>query len=175
MAKVVKFDAEARAAMIRGVNILADTVKVTLGPKGRNVVMDKSYGAPRITKDGVSVAKEIDLEDKFENMGAQMVKEVASKTNDNAGDGTTTATILTQAIVNEGLKYVTAGMNPMDIKRGTSFDVHRIHSGGDVLKTFINYCLSKNSCSSSSVASIVICFTCNFFNHLSTHIFKFIF
>ena len=94
MAKVVKFDAEARAAMIRGVNILADTVKVTLGPKGRNVVMDKSYGAPRITKDGVSVAKEIDLEDKFENMGAQMVKEVASKTNDEAGDGTTTATTL---------------------------------------------------------------------------------
>jgi len=118
MAKVVKFDAEARASMIRGVNILADTVKVTLGPKGRNVVMDKSYGAPRITKDGVSVAKEIDLEDKFENMGAQMVKEVASKTNDEAGDGTTTATILAQAIVKEGVKYVTAGMNPMDVKRG---------------------------------------------------------
>ena len=118
MAKVVKFDAEARSAMIRGVNILADTVKVTLGPKGRNVVMDKSYGAPRITKDGVSVAKEIDLEDKFENMGAQMVKEVASKTNDEAGDGTTTATILAQAIVKEGVKYVTAGMNPMDVKRG---------------------------------------------------------
>ena len=118
MAKVIKFDAEARAAMIRGVNILADTVKVTLGPKGRNVVMDKSYGAPRITKDGVSVAKEIDLEDKFENMGAQMVKEVASKTNDEAGDGTTTATILAQAIVREGVKYVTAGMNPMDVKRG---------------------------------------------------------
>ena len=118
MAKIVKFDAEARAAMIRGVNILADTVKVTLGPKGRNVVMDKSYGAPKITKDGVSVAKEIELDDKFENMGAQMVKEVASKTNDNAGDGTTTATILAQGIVNEGLKYVTAGMNPMDIKRG---------------------------------------------------------
>ena len=118
MAKVIKFDAEARAAMMRGVNILADTVKVTLGPKGRNVVMDKSYGAPRTTKDGVSVAKEIELDDKFENMGAQMVKEVASKTNDNAGDGTTTATILTQAIVNEGLKYVTAGMNPMDLKRG---------------------------------------------------------
>ena len=118
MAKVVKFDAEARAAMIRGVNILADTVKVTLGPKGRNVVMDKSYGAPRITKDGVSVAKEIDLEDKFENMGAQMVKEVASKTNDEAGDGTTTATILAQAIVKEGVKYVTAGMNPMDVKIG---------------------------------------------------------
>ena len=118
MAKVVKFDAEARAAMIRGVNILADTVKVTLGPKGRNVVMDKSYGAPRITKDGVSVAKEIDLEDKFENMGAQMVKEVASQTSDVAGDGTTTATVLAQSIVNEGLKSVAAGMNPMDLKRG---------------------------------------------------------
>ena len=108
MAKIVKFDAEARAAMIRGVNILADTVKVTLGPKGRNVVMDKSYGAPRITKDGVSVAKEIDLEDKFENMGAQMVKEVASKTNDEAGDGTTTATILAQAIVKEGVNNLYA-------------------------------------------------------------------
>ena len=107
MAKIIKFDEEARAAMMRGVNILADTVKVTLGPKGRNVVMDKSYGAPRITKDGVSVAKETDLEDKFENMGAQMVKEVASKTNDEAGDGTTTATILAQAIVKEGCKYVT--------------------------------------------------------------------
>ena len=118
MAKIVKFDAEARSAMIRGVNILADTVKVTLGPKGRNVVMDKSYGAPRITKDGVSVAKEIDLDDKFDNMGAQMVKEVASKTNDEAGDGTTTATILAQAIVKEGVKYVTAGMNPMDVKIG---------------------------------------------------------
>ena len=118
MAKLIKFDAEARAAMMRGVNILADTVKVTLGPKGRNVVMDKSYGAPRITKDGVSVAKEIDLEDKFENMGAQMVKEVASKTNEEAGDGTTTATILAQAIVTEGVKYVTAGMNPMDVKVG---------------------------------------------------------
>ena len=132
MAKVVKFDAEARSAMIRGVNILADTVKVTLGPKGRNVVMDKSYGAPRITKDGVSVAKEIDLEDKFENMGAQMVKEVASKTNDEAGDGTTTATILAQAIVKEGVKYVTAGMNPMDIKRGIDKAVEQVI---DKLKT----------------------------------------
>ena len=113
MAKIIKFDAEARAAMMRGVNILADTVKVTLGPKGRNVVMDKSYGAPRITKDGVSVAKEIDLEDKFENMGAQMVKEVASKTNEEAGDGTTTATILAQAIVKEGIKYVTAASIPL--------------------------------------------------------------
>ena len=118
MAKVIKFGTEARAKMLNGVDILANAVKVTLGPKGRNVVMDKSYGAPRTTKDGVSVAKEIELEDKFENMGAQMVKEVASKTNDNAGDGTTTATILTQAIVKEGLKYVTAGMNPMDLKRG---------------------------------------------------------
>ena len=116
MAKIVKFDAEARAAMIRGVNILADTVKVTLGPKGRNVVMDKSYGAPRITKDGVSVAKEIELEDKFENMGAQMVKQVSSQTSDEAGDGTTTATVLAQSIVNEGHKSVAAGMNPMDLK-----------------------------------------------------------
>ena len=126
MAKIIKFDAEARAAMMRGVNILADTVKVTLGPKGRNVVMDKSYGAPRITKDGVSVAKEIDLEDKFENMGAQMVKEVASKTNEEAGDGTTTATILAQAIVKEGVKYVTAGMNPMDVKRGIDIAVEHV-------------------------------------------------
>ena len=118
MAKIIKFDTEARSKMLTGVNTLANAVKVTLGPKGRNVVMDKSYGAPRTTKDGVSVAKEIELEDKFENMGAQMVKEVASKTNDNAGDGTTTATILAQAIVAEGLKYVTAGMNPMDLKRG---------------------------------------------------------
>ena len=126
MAKIIKFDAEARAAMMRGVNILADTVRVTLGPKGRNVVMDKSYGAPRITKDGVSVAKEIDLEDKFENMGAQMVKEVASKTNEEAGDGTTTATILAQAIVKEGIKYVTAGMNPMDVKRGIDAAVENV-------------------------------------------------
>ena len=118
MAKLIKFDTEARSKMLTGVNTLANAVKVTLGPKGRNVVMDKSYGAPRTTKDGVSVAKEIELEDKFENMGAQMVKEVASKTNDNAGDGTTTASILAQAIVGEGIKYVTAGMNPMDIKRG---------------------------------------------------------
>ena len=111
MAKIVKFDSDARASMLKGVDILANTVKVTLGPKGRNVVIDKSYGAPRTTKDGVTVAKEIELEEKFENMGAQMVKEVASKTNDEAGDGTTTATILAQAIVKEGCKYVTAGMN----------------------------------------------------------------
>ncbi|MCH2075786.1 MAG: chaperonin GroEL [Rhodobacteraceae bacterium] len=117
-AKDVKFDTSARDKMLKGVNILADAVKVTLGPKGRNVVLDKSFGAPRITKDGVSVAKEIELEDKFENMGAQMVKEVASRTNDEAGDGTTTATVLAQAIVREGMKSVAAGMNPMDLKRG---------------------------------------------------------
>ncbi|MCR9069748.1 MAG: chaperonin GroEL [Rhodobacteraceae bacterium] len=117
-AKDVKFDTDARNRMLRGVNILADAVKVTLGPKGRNVVIEKSFGAPRITKDGVSVAKEIELEDKFENMGAQMVKEVASRTNDEAGDGTTTATVLAQAIVKEGMKSVAAGMNPMDLKRG---------------------------------------------------------
>ena len=118
MAKEVKFNTEARAKMLRGVDILADAVKVTLGPKGRNVLLDKSFGAPRITKDGVTVAKEITLEDKFENMGAQMVREVASKTHDEAGDGTTTATVLAQAIVREGCKAVAAGMNPMDIKRG---------------------------------------------------------
>tara|TARA_R110002094_G_scaffold61791_4_gene72285 strand:- start:608 stop:2254 length:1647 start_codon:yes stop_codon:yes gene_type:complete len=117
-AKDVKFDTDARNKMLKGVNTLADAVKVTLGPKGRNVVIDKSFGAPRITKDGVTVAKEIELEDKFENMGAQMVKEVASRTNDEAGDGTTTATVLAQAIVKEGLKSVAAGMNPMDLKRG---------------------------------------------------------
>ncbi len=117
-AKIVKFGDEARQGMLAGVNILADAVKTTLGPKGRNVVLDKSFGAPTVTKDGVSVAKEIELKDKFENMGAQMVKEVASKASDDAGDGTTTATVLAQAIVNEGLKSVAAGMNPMDLKRG---------------------------------------------------------
>ncbi|MDE4027729.1 chaperonin GroEL [Glaesserella parasuis] len=117
-AKDVKFGNDARVKMLKGVNVLADAVKVTLGPKGRNVVLDKAFGTPTITKDGVSVAREIELEDKFENMGAQMVKEVASKANDAAGDGTTTATVLAQAIVNEGLKAVAAGMNPMDLKRG---------------------------------------------------------
>lgn len=117
-AKEVKFSSDARARMLRGVDILADTVKVTLGPKGRNVVLGKSFGAPKITKDGVSVAKEIELADKFENMGAQLVKEVASRTNDMAGDGTTTATVLAQAIIREGSKAVAAGMNPMDLKRG---------------------------------------------------------
>lgn len=117
-AKEVRFGDSARQAVISGVNVLADAVKVTLGPKGRNVVLERSYGAPTITKDGVSVAKEIELKDKFENMGAQMVKEVASKTSDTAGDGTTTATVLAQSIVKEGMRYVAAGMNPMDLKRG---------------------------------------------------------
>ena len=122
-AKDVRFSSDAREKMLRGVDILANAVKVTLGPKGRNVILDKSFGAPRITKDGVTVAKEIELEDKFENMGAQMVREVASKTNDTAGDGTTTATVLAQAIVREGAKYVAAGMNPMDLKRGVDLAV----------------------------------------------------
>jgi chaperonin GroEL len=125
-AKDVKFSREARERILRGVDILADAVKVTLGPKGRNVVIDKSFGAPRITKDGVSVAKEIELKDKFENMGAQMVREVASKTNDIAGDGTTTATVLAQAIVREGMKSVAAGMNPMDLKRGIDLAVAKV-------------------------------------------------
>ncbi|MEX3014403.1 chaperonin GroEL [Gymnodinialimonas hymeniacidonis] len=126
MAKDVRFDTDARNRMLKGVNTLADAVKVTLGPKGRNVVIEKSFGAPRITKDGVSVAKEIELEDKFENMGAQMVKEVASRTNDEAGDGTTTATVLAQAIVREGMKSVAAGMNPMDLKRGIDLAVSKV-------------------------------------------------
>ncbi|MCY4444991.1 MAG: chaperonin GroEL [Rhodobacteraceae bacterium] len=122
-AKDVRFDTDARNRMLKGINTLADAVRITLGPKGRNVVIDKSFGAPRITKDGVTVAKEVELEDKFENMGAQMVKEVASRTNDEAGDGTTTATVLAQSIVREGLKYVAAGMNPMDLKRGVDLAV----------------------------------------------------
>ncbi|MBD3678014.1 MAG: chaperonin GroEL [Rhodobacteraceae bacterium] len=125
-AKDVKFDTEARNKMLKGVNTLADAVKVTLGPKGRNVVIEKSFGAPRITKDGVSVAKEIELEDKFENMGAQMVKEVASRTNDEAGDGTTTATVLAQGIIREGMKAVAAGMNPMDLKRGIDLATQKV-------------------------------------------------
>ena len=125
-AKDVKFSTDARDRMLRGVDILANAVKVTLGPKGRNVILDKSYGAPRITKDGVTVAKEIELEDKFENMGAQMVREVASKTSDIAGDGTTTATVLAAAIVREGAKSVAAGMNPMDLKRGIDLAVAAI-------------------------------------------------
>ena len=118
MAKEIRFDIEARDLLKNGVDKLANAVKVTLGPKGRNVVIEKKFGAPQITKDGVTVAKEVELEDHFENTGAQLVKSVASKTGDDAGDGTTTATILTQAIVNEGLKNVTAGANPMDLKRG---------------------------------------------------------
>ena len=118
MSKEIKYDQEGRTSILNGINTLADAVKVTLGPKGRNVILDKSFGSPTITKDGVTVAKEIELEDKFENMGAQMVKEVASKTSDIAGDGTTTATVLAQSIYREGVKLVTAGNNPMEIKRG---------------------------------------------------------
>ena len=125
-AKEVKFSVEARDKMLRGIDILANAVRVTLGPKGRNVVLDKSFGAPRITKDGVTVAKEIELDDKFENMGAQMVREVASKTSDQAGDGTTTATVLAHAIVKEGAKSVAAGMNPMDLKRGVDLAVNAV-------------------------------------------------
>src|SRR5436305_1387769 len=131
-AKDVRFGGDARQRMLRGVDILADAVKVTLGPKGRNVVLDKSFGAPRITKDGVTVAKEVELSDKFENMGAQMVREVASKTSTVAGDGTTTATVLAQAIVREGAKAVAAGMNPMDLKRGIDEDVE-----GEALATLV--------------------------------------
>ena len=118
MAKDIKFSSDARSAMVRGVDVLADTVKVTLGPKGRNVVLEKSFGSPLITNDGVTIAKEIELEDHFENMGAKLVSEVASKTNDIAGDGTTTATVLTQAIVREGIKNVATGANPIGIRRG---------------------------------------------------------
>src|SRR5262249_34385344 len=125
-AKDVRFAADARERMLRGIDILANAVKVTLGPKGRNVLLDKSFGAPRITKDGVTVAKDIELPDKFENLGAQMVKEVASKTSDLAGDGTTTATVLAQAIVREGVKAVAAGMNPMDLKRGVDMAVEAV-------------------------------------------------
>src|SRR6187431_592335 len=121
--KDIRFSGDARERMLRGVDILTNAVRVTLGPKGRNVIIDKSYGAPRTTKDGVTVAKEIELEDKFENMGAQMVREVATKTSDIAGDGTTTATVLAQSIVKEGVKLVAAGMNPMDLKRGIDLAV----------------------------------------------------
>src|SRR5258705_1453852 len=133
-AKEVKFSTDARNRMLRGVDILANAVKVTLGPKGRNVVLDKSFGAPRITKDGVTVAKEIELEDKFENMGAQMVREVASKTSQVAGDGTTTATVLAQAIVKEGAKSVAAGANPMDLKRGVDQKTSAVSSMAEDLR-----------------------------------------
>ncbi len=145
-AKEVKFSTDARTRMLAGVDVLANAVKVTLGPKGRNVVLDKSFGAPRITKDGVTVAKEIELTDKFENMGAQMVKEVASKTNDEAGDGTTTATILAQSIVREGTKAVAAGMNPMDLKRGIDLAVEAVIA--DVKKR------SKKVSTSAEVAQV---------------------
>ena len=145
-AKDLKFHGDARERLLRGVDILANAVKVTLGPKGRNVVLDKSYGAPRITKDGVTVAKEIELSDKFENMGAQMVKEVASKTSDLAGDGTTTATVLTQAIVREGCRAVAAGMNPMDLKRGIDLAVEAVVE--DVKKR------SKNVSTNSEIAQV---------------------
>ncbi|PYM89735.1 MAG: molecular chaperone GroEL, partial [Candidatus Rokuibacteriota bacterium] len=133
MPKQLKFNEEARSALLKGVNIMAEAVKATLGPKGRNVVIDKKFGSPTITKDGVTVAKEIELKDKYENMGAQMVKEVASKTSDVAGDGTTTATVLAQAIFREGLKNVTAGANPMGLKRGIEAAVEAVVGN---LKTF---------------------------------------
>src|SRR5579864_6204804 len=125
-AKDIHFSTDARDRMLRGANVLANAVKVTLGPKGRNVVIEKSYGAPRTTKDGVTVAKEIELEDRFENLGAQLIREVASKTSDKAGDGTTTATVLAQSIVREGAKYVAAGINPMDLKRGVDMAVEAV-------------------------------------------------
>src|SRR5688500_1851698 len=145
-AKDVKFSTDARDKMLRGVDVLANAVKVTLGPKGRNVILDKSFGAPRITKDGVTVAKEVELEDKFENMGAQMVREVASKTNDIAGDGTTTATVLAHSIVKEGAKSVAAGMNPMDLKRGIDQAV------GEVVKNLEKQ--SKKINTSAEVAQV---------------------
>jgi chaperonin GroEL len=145
-AKEVKFSVDARDKMMRGIDILADAVRVTLGPKGRNVVLDKSFGAPRVTKDGVTVAKEIELENKFENMGAQMVREVASKTSEQAGDGTTTATILAHAIVKEGAKGVAAGMNPMDLKRGVDLAVAAIVA--DLQKH------SKNVTSNEEIAQV---------------------
>ena len=145
-AKDVKFGSEARSKMLEGVDILANAVKTTLGPKGRNVVIEKSFGAPRTTKDGVSVAKEIELEDKFQNLGAMMLREVSSKTNDKAGDGTTTATVLAQAIVREGLKRVAAGMNPMDLKRGIDKAASEI--AGDLLKK------AKKISKSSEIAQV---------------------
>src|ERR1700738_2952400 len=145
-AKEVRLGGDARARMIRGVDILADSVKVTLGPKGRNVVLDKSYGAPRITKDGVTVAKEIELSDKFENMGAQLLREVATRTSDQAGDGTTTATVLAQAIVREGTRAVAAGMNPMDLKRGIDMAVAAVV--GDLKKS------SKKVSTNAEIAQI---------------------
>ncbi|MCK9507717.1 MAG: chaperonin GroEL, partial [Pigmentiphaga sp.] len=145
-AKQVYFGDDARSRIVRGVNTLANAVKVTLGPKGRNVVLERSFGAPTVTKDGVSVAKEIELKDRYENLGAQLVKEVASKTNDNAGDGTTTATVLAQSIVHEGTKYVTAGLNPMDLKRGID---KAVAAAVEELKT-----LSKPCTTSKEIAQV---------------------
>src|SRR5437879_2796652 len=145
-AKEIHFHQQAREQILRGVRILSDAVAVTLGPKGRNVVLEKSYGSPTITKDGVTVAKEIDLEDKFENMGAQMVKEVASKTSDKAGDGTTTATVLARAIYEEGIKLVAAGHNPMEIKRGVDAGVQIIVAE---LKTLAKECKTKKDIASA--------------------------
>ena len=151
MAKEIKFDADVRSRMKSGADQLANAVKVTLGPKGRNVVIDKKFGAPQVTKDGVTVAKEVELEDRFENMGAQMVKEVASKTNDDAGDGTTTATVLAQSIIGVGLKNVTAGASPMDLKRGIDKAVKAVKAtvGNDIYFLY----LSQDGTSRS--------FTCN--------------
>ena len=159
-AKEVKFSTDARSRMLQGVEILNDAVKVTLGPKGRNVVLDKSFGAPRITKDGVTVAKDIELADKFENMGAQMIKEVASKTADEAGDGTTTATVLAATIVREGTKAVAAGMNPMDLKRGVEKAVgnvvaaiqkgsKKVSTSGEIAQVWTLISTSSRACSST--------------------------
>ena len=150
-AKQVRFSVDARDRMLRGVDTLAHAVRITLGPKGRNVVLDKSWGSPRITKDGVTVAKEIELDDKFENMGAQMVREVASKTSDQAGDGTTTATILAHAIVREGSKGVAAGMNPMDLKRGVDLAVEAVVA--DLQKN------SKKVSSNEEIAQVMASFS----------------
>jgi chaperonin GroEL len=159
-AKDVRFGENSRNRMVNGVNILANAVKITLGPKGRNVVLERSYGAPTITKDGVSVAKEIELKDRFENMGAQMVKEVASKTSDVAGDGTTTATVLAQSIIAEGMKYVAAGMNPMDLKRGIDKAVSAVV---DELKKISKPCTSSKEIAQigaiSANADVSICKT----------------
>src|SRR2546423_1274143 len=152
-AKDVRFHEDARTRMVHGLNILADAVKITLGPRGRNVVLERSWGAPTITKDGVSVAKEIELKERFENMGAQMVKEVASKTSDVAGDGTTTATVLAQAIVREGMKYVASGMNPMDLKRGIDKAVTAVV---EELKKISRPCNSSKEVEGEALATLVV-------------------
>ena len=160
-AKDVRFGEGVRNKMMVGVNVLANAVKVTLGPKGRNVVLDKSFGAPRITKDGVTVAKEIELDDKFENMGAQMVREVASKSADAAGDGTTTATVLAQAIVREGHKAVAAGLNR---QVDTALQIHRVHAGGNRLGAFTDDRSRQNGCGGGAVAGSIACRLPSFFS-----------